>query len=90
MRISVVDAKEQLSELIERAEAGEDVIVTDDGHGTVRLVPVPGVAGEDAQSPEERRRIMREIGQSGAAKSTPGPDAARSQDYLYDEHGLPA
>jgi len=32
---------------------------------------------------------MEEIRAAGRAKASPGPDAAHSQDYLYDENGLP-
>ena len=39
--------------------------------------------------PAARRKILEEIRASGGAKATPGPSAARSQDFLYDEDGLP-
>lgn len=37
-----------------------------------------------------RRRILEAARASGVTKATPGPDAARSQDFLYGEDGLPA
>ena len=40
MRISVTEAKGQLTELVRLAEAGNEVILTRHGHATVRLVPV--------------------------------------------------
>src|SRR5690606_3890832 len=40
MKVSVSDAKGQLTELVRRAEAGEVVILTRRGHEAVRLVPV--------------------------------------------------
>ena len=40
MRISVTDAKGQLTELVRRAEAGDEIILTRHGHEAVRLVPV--------------------------------------------------
>jgi prevent-host-death family protein len=84
MRISVTDAKGQLTDLVRRAEGGEEVILTRHGHAAVRLVPVPTL-----QTQEERRKILDEIRAEGAAKATPGPSAARSQDFLYGEDGLP-
>jgi prevent-host-death family protein len=82
MQISVTDAKAQLTELVRRAEEGDEVILTRHGHPAVRLVPVVPKLDQAA-----RRAILEEI--LGSAKGTPGPDAAHSQDFLYDEDGLP-
>ncbi|ATQ67991.1 MULTISPECIES: type II toxin-antitoxin system Phd/YefM family antitoxin [Methylosinus] len=84
MRISVTEAKAQLTELVRLAEAGEEVILTRHGHSAVRLVPVR--AAPDRAS---RRALLEAIRASAAAKATPGPNAARSQDFLYGEDGLP-
>lgn len=40
MRVSVSDAKGQLTELVRRAEAGDEVILTRRGYDAVRLVAV--------------------------------------------------
>ena len=85
MRISVTDAKAQLTDLVRRAEAGEEVILTRHGEPAVRLVAVK----KKPVDPAERRRILEDIRASAAGKATPGPSAARSQDFLYDEYGLP-
>lgn len=85
MNISVTDAKAQLTELVRRAEAGEEIILTRDGHATAQLVPVRAKF-----DPAARRALMEAVMKSGAANATPGPCAARSQDFLYDEDGLPA
>jgi hypothetical protein len=37
-----------------------------------------------------RRKIMEAARHAGSAKAVPGENAARSQDFLYDAHGLPA
>ena len=84
MQISVTDAKSQLTELVRRAEAGDEVILTRHGHAAVRLVPVKPVA--DAKS---RKSLLNTVRASAAAKATAGPNAARSQDFLYGEDGLP-
>lgn len=83
MKISVTDAKGQLTELVRRAEAGDEIILTRHGHAAVRLVPVARVA--DAKS---RRKLLDELRAAGR-KAMPGPSAARSQDFLYGDDGLP-
>lgn len=84
MRISVTDAKGQLTELVRRAEAGDEVILTRHGHAAVRLVPVAPVL--DAK---DRRALLERVRARGSAQATAGPDAARSQDFLYGDDGLP-
>jgi len=39
MQVSIVDAKNRLSELIKSAQAGEDVVIANRGKPAVRLVP---------------------------------------------------
>jgi prevent-host-death family protein len=84
MRISVTAAKAQLTELVRRAEAGDEVILTRHGEPAARLVPVRAAVGR-----RERRRLLHEIQATAAARATAGEPAARSQDFLYDAHGLP-
>ncbi len=84
MRVSVTEAKEQLAELVRRAEAGEEVVLTRYGRATVRMTPVRRHL--DAES---RRAVIAAV-QASARRGFPGPDAARSQDFLYGDDGLPA
>lgn len=84
MRISVTEAKGQLTELVRRAEAGDEVILTRHGHPAVRLVPVKPVS--DGKS---RQALLEAVRASAATKATSGPSAARSQDFLYGDDGLP-
>lgn len=84
MRVSVTEAKGQLTELVRRAEAGDEVILTRHGHAAVRLVPVKPLP--DSRS---RKALLDAVRTSAAAKATTGPNAARSQDFLYGEDGLP-
>jgi len=85
MRVSVTDAKGQLTELVRRAEAGDEVILTRHGQPAVRLVPI-----SKTPSRETRRALLEALRTAGARKATPGPSAARSQDFLYDDNGLPS
>ena len=84
MRISVTDAKRQLIELVRLAEAGDEVVLTRHGHAAVRLVPIkPALDGKS------RRALLEAARKSGASKAKTGPNAARSQDFLYGYDGLP-
>jgi prevent-host-death family protein len=85
MKISVSEAKSQLTDLVKRAEAGDEVILTRRGREVARLVPIVA-----ARSPAGRRALMEKVRASASAKATSGPDAARSQDFLYGDDGLPA
>jgi antitoxin (DNA-binding transcriptional repressor) of toxin-antitoxin stability system len=111
MRISVAEAEGQLKELVERAERGEEIFLTQAGSPPVRLeVLRPVSEGLDAPydavaeltkvvplpskraplSAEEKRKAFAEIRRLAQGKEpSPGPDAAHSQDFLYDEFGLP-
>ena len=84
MKISVSDAKAKLTELVRRAEQGDEIILTRHGHGAVKLVPVKAPVDR-----AQRRALLEEISRSGARKAKPGPKAARSQDFLYDDNGMP-
>lgn len=84
MQVSVTDAKGQLTELVRRAEAGDEVILTRHGQAAVRLVPV-----REAPDRKSRRAMLEAVRVSAAAKAVAGPGAARSQDFLYGDDGLP-
>lgn len=83
MDISVTNAKAQLSELVRRAESGDEVVLTRHGKPAARIVPV-------ADPPDEsvRHALIASIQAASRHVTTPGPTAARSQDFLYDERDL--
>lgn len=85
MHVSVTDAKGQLTDLVRRAQAGDDIVLTRHGHPAVRLVPV-----QTAPDQAARHALLSAVQASAAAKARPGPNAARSQDFLYGDDGLPA
>lgn len=88
MKVSVSAAKGQLTDLVNRAEAGDEVILTRHGHAVARLVPV--VAMPAATSRRAPMESLRQIAQTKSRTANkPAPTAARSQDFLYDEDGLP-
>ena len=84
MKISVSEAKGQLTELVKRAEAGDEVILTRRGQEVARLVPIMV-----ARSAASRRALMERVRTSASLKTRVGPDAAHSQDFLYGNDGLP-
>lgn len=84
MHISVSDAKAQLTDLVRRAEAGDEVVLTRHGTPAVRLVAV-----KPKLTHEQRRQVLEDFRKSIAGKVTPGPDAAHSADFLYGDDGLP-
>ena len=84
VKISVTEAKGQLTELVRRAEAGDEVILTRHGHPTVRLVPIKAVTDR-----KSRTALLEAVRVSAATRAVAGPSAARSQDFLYGSDGLP-
>ena len=85
MRVSITDAKAKLDDLVQRAQAGDEIILSLHGGDAVRLAPLKATPDRAT-----RRALLDELRAAGARKATPGPSAARSQDFLYDDRGLPA
>ena len=84
MDISVTDAKARLTELVRRAEAGEEIVVTRHGKPVARIV-----SAEPQPDERARRALIASIQAAARQRIRPGPTAARSQDFLYDGRGLP-
>ncbi|WP_298098619.1 type II toxin-antitoxin system Phd/YefM family antitoxin [Brevundimonas sp.] len=83
--IAISEAKARLTALVRQAEAGEDVVLTRNGKGVARITSmVPR-----RLTVEERMAVIRKA-QALVGDLPPDFDAARSQDFLYDEDGLPA
>lgn len=84
MLVSVTDAKGKLTDLVRRAEAGDEVVLTRHGRAAVRLVPV--VQGRDETS---RRTLLNALRGSAAGPEAAASSAARNQDFLYGDDGMP-
>jgi prevent-host-death family protein len=82
MRVSLTEAKGKLTDLVRRAKAGEEVMLTRHGHPAVRLVAVETrvVTVPTDEVRAMRRRALEKLMRD--AKPTPGPCAARSADFL--------
>jgi prevent-host-death family protein len=81
MLITVTDAKAHLLDLVRRVEAGEEVVLTRHGTPVVRLMPVK------AQVTAEQR--LAAFDKFFGSVPSDGTSAARSQDFLYDDRGMP-
>ncbi|MGH1556641.1 type II toxin-antitoxin system Phd/YefM family antitoxin [Caulobacter segnis] len=68
MRVALAEAEGQLTELVRRAEAGEEIILTREGRAAVQLTPVLAAPAID---PADRLRRLQEISERGRAKAIP-------------------
>ncbi len=60
--VGIYEAKMKLSELVERAESGHEVVITRRGKPAVRLVPAnAGAGGARAEAFAELDRMRREF-----------------------------
>lgn len=84
MQLAITDAKARLTDLVRRAEAGEEVVLTRHGQAVARLV-----AMHAKTSAKSRTALVDAVRAEAAAKAITGATAARSQDFLYDDEGLP-
>lgn len=84
MQITVTEAKARLTDLVRRVEGGEEVVLTRHGHPVAQIV-----AAHQRASTRDRRDIIATLRARAAAKAAAGPEAALSQDFLYDDEGLP-
>jgi len=85
-QVPLSQAKAQLADLVRRAEAGETMFLTRHGKDVVRLVPVT----VSAELKAKRTAAIRAAQEAVAGHLPADFDAARSQDFLYDDDGLPA
>lgn len=86
MEIPVSDAKAQLTELVRRAEAGEDVVLTRHGRAVARLVPMTVKPFIDMN---RRMAFLQNLARESSAMAKAGPPAEQADHFLYGEDGLP-
>jgi prevent-host-death family protein len=63
MEIGAFEAKNKLSSLLERAERGEEIVITRRGKPVARLVPFQGTSDQDTarKAAEGIRKLAREL-----------------------------
>lgn len=83
MPVSPTDANARLTELVCRAEAGDDIILMRHEEPEARLAPI-----KRRPSDGERKALLDAL--HGTGKRDFGHDAAHACDWLYDDDGLPA
>jgi prevent-host-death family protein len=76
------DAKSRFSELVRRAAAGEEILVTVRGEPTVRLSAIQSVGGNDG----DRAEWVDEL-KAAAEMAAPGKRIATSQSYWDESRG---
>lgn len=90
MDVPVKDAEGRLNELLDRAAAGEDIVLTRDGQSVAQLTPLSPV--RTPPTPEEvarRVRAIREI-QDDVRRKFAGREMPTSDHSdMYDEFGQP-
>ncbi len=84
MRLAISEAKARLTDLVRKAEAGEDVVLTRHGREVARLVAIRA-----RPSAKSRGEVIASASEHASAKIIAGVTAANSQDFLYDDEGLP-
>lgn len=89
MRVSVTDAKAQLTDLVRRAEAGEEIVLT--RHDTaVAVITRVKIELTPEELKEKRRKALEKFERAIAASPpSPGPDAAHASDFLFGPDGMP-
>ena len=87
--VGAFEAKTKLSELLDKVEAGEEVVITRRGKEVARLVA--SVADRGDRSRVMAAEIMAISNQAGAHLRKTGivANALDHGDLLYDEAGLP-
>ena len=89
MNVALSIAKAQLTDLVRRAEAGEEIVLT--RHGQPVAAIVARTPKRSARSLEQRREaIMRIMEEGGRLRERLGLSGRQMQDDIYDEDGLPA
>ena len=84
MNLAISKAKSKLTDLVNREEQGEEVVLTRHGTEVVKLVPIRPVVNLETKK-EILSRLLEES-QSIIWRET---NAAHSQDFLYGEDGMP-
>ncbi len=87
MHVSVSAAKEQLNDLVRRAEAGDEVVLTRDGKPAVRLVPTDDEPAVEKRKPTPEEKIAAMDRLRGIAKGRPGMEGvtvANIGNFLYE------
>jgi prevent-host-death family protein len=93
MQVPISEAKAKLTDLVRRAESGEQVALTRYGQVVARIVPEVRSRSKSWQdmTVDERRHLLKGISDKGGKLTSRfNIDWRKAQDDLYDDDGLPA
>jgi prevent-host-death family protein len=85
--VGAFEAKTKLSELLDRVERGEEIVITRRGKPAARLVP-PNAAAIPGKGHIDLARL-REVAEAFKARVKEPFSSADINAILYDEDGLP-
>jgi prevent-host-death family protein len=83
--VGAFEAKTKLSELLDRVQRGEEIVITRHGKPAARLVPAHAASAPNKINLEE----VREIAESFKAQVNGQLSSSDINNILYDENGLP-
>ena len=84
MRLTVTEAKAQLTDVVKHAEAGEDNVLR---HHRPEVARIVGMRKRPSALP--CREVIETVRRQAARKARQGPPAVQSQDFLYKGDVLP-
>ena len=85
MEIGISEARARLSALINAALAGEQVVLTKHSRPVAEIRPFA-----TAKRPAEKLSAIRRIATKARSKCLSGVSAAKADNFLYDDTGLPS
>lgn len=85
MKIAISEAKAELSALVNAALAGEQVILTKHGRPVAEIRPLT-----NTKKPAEKLSAMKKILTEARSERLGGVSAAKADNFLYDDNGLPS
>lgn len=83
--VPITEASPRLKELVRRADAGERVVLTREGRDVAMIQPL-----KITKTAEDRAHVIKRAHAALQDLIFEKTCAARSQDFLQDEDGLPA
>ena len=85
MEVGISEARARLSALINAALAGEQVVLTKHGRPVAEIRPLV-----TTKRPAEKLSAIRRIVTKARSKRLSGVPAAKADNFLYDDTGLPS
>ena len=88
MYVALTEAEKKFAELVRLARSGQEIVLTQAGMPDVKLT-LASAPQSSEKDREERLAAIREIRERARLVPDDGVSAARSQDFLYGDDGMP-